>query len=311
MERRQPAEFVAELKAMAGAAGVAFEDLLLLQCFGDVARCIQGAGSAPFCTSFALLPPLTRDGVCLVGRNLDYYDHGVGDYASVLACYRPAGRIPFVTVTWAGVANGWTLINEKGIVVSNNTSFGERANSLEGVSTCYLLRLVAERASTVEEALRIVREAPRACATSMLIASGRPPDAAIVEFDHEGLAVRRPRDGFVGAANEFQALYQPDGGPSPSVSPRIAMAEALARALRGRATFDDHIAGAPGVPIRTMNLHCATIDATNLRIKVAMGRIPACDLPLRGFRLTADGLAADAGEPGPAPAAAGEGSARP
>ena len=32
--------------------------------------------------------------------------------------------------------DGWTLLNEKGIVVSNNTAFGGRAQSLAGVSTC-------------------------------------------------------------------------------------------------------------------------------------------------------------------------------
>lgn len=284
MERHQPKEFLDELRAMAPAAGVEYQDLLLLQYFGDVARCTSGAGSSPLCT---------REKICLVGRNLDYYDNGVGEYASVLVYHRPQGRIPFVTVTWAGIANGWTLLNERGVVVSNNTSFGGRSNSLEGISTCYLLRYVAERADGVEEGIRLVRAARRSCGTAMLVASGRPPGGAVLEFDHEALAVRRPEDGFVGAANGFLKLYQGEAGLSWWPSSRIGTARGLALARKGEITFADNIAGAAGVPIYSMNLHCATIDATNLRLKVAMGRIPACDLPFRAFRLTERGLVGD------------------
>ena len=201
MERFQPQEFRDELRAIAKAAKVSLDDLALLQYFGDVRRCIGGAGSSTFCTSFACLPPLTREKVCLVGRNFDYFDEGVGEYASIIAHYRPEGRIPFVTLTWAGVINGWTLLNAKGIVTSNDTAFGTKEQSLEGISTCFMLRVVAERASTVAEGVELIRKGPRACGTAILVASGTPPDAALVEFDHGKIAVRRPERGFVGAAN--------------------------------------------------------------------------------------------------------------
>ena len=42
-----------------------------------------------------------------------------------------------------------------------------------------------------------------------------------------------------------------------------------------------------------MNLHSATLDATDLRRHVAMGKIPAYKLPYKAFRLTPDGLAAE------------------
>ena len=293
MERFQPPEFIAELKAIAKAASVSYDDLLLLQYFGDVRRCITGPGRSMFCTSFAVLPPNTRGGVCLVGRNFDYFDNGVGKEASILACYRPKGRIPFVSITWAGVINGWTLLNEKGIVASNNTCFGARSQSLEGISTCFLLRVVAERAGSVAEGVALIRKGPRACGTAILVASGTPPDAALVEFDHEKIAVRRPERGFVGAANSYFTLYQ-DGfeGADPYWG-RIKAARDLALGNRGRLDFSWNLAGAEGIPLVGMNLHSATIDATNRRLKVAMGAIPACELPYRAFRLTPRGLVAD------------------
>jgi len=293
MARFQPKEYLDELKAVAEAAEVSYEDLALLQYYGDVRRCLRGAGNAMFCTSFAVLPPRTKERICLVGRNFDYHDHGVGAYASILACYRPKARIPFVTVAWAGVINGWTLLNEKGIAVSFNIVAGSRSETLEAISTCFLLRRVAERAETVEQGIALITKASRSCGTNMLVASGSPPDAALVEFDHASYAVRRRADGFVGAANTFMKLYQENNPSASEYRGRIAVAYELSQASRGKLDFGSNIAGAPGVPINGMNLHSATIDATHLRLKVAMGTIPACERPYKAFRLTAGGLVAD------------------
>jgi len=293
MARFQPAELLAELKAIAAAANVSYDDLVLLQYFGDVRRCITGPGSASMCCSFAVLPPLTRERVCLVGRSFEYFDNGVGDYASLLAYHRPKGRNAFVTVTWAGVINGWTLLNEKGVVCSNNTAFGAKSQSLQGISTCNMLRYVAERASTVAEGVELVRKGPRACATIMLVASGHPPDGAILEFDHEGIVVRRPEGGFVGAANSYFKLYQEERADADPYWGRIKAARDLALGSKGQLDFSRNLGGAEGVPIVSMSLHAVTIDATALRLKVAMGRIPACELPFKAFRLTKGGLVAD------------------
>ncbi|MCX7934692.1 MAG: C45 family peptidase [Planctomycetota bacterium] len=290
MEKYQPEAYREELRAMAQASEVVYEDLLLLQYFGDVRRCLAGAGASAFCTSFAVLPPLTRGNICLMGRNFDYFDQGVGEYASLIVYYQPAGKIPFLTLTWAGVINGWTLLNAKGIAVSNNTAIGAEAQSLEGISTCFLLRQIAENASSVEQGIEIARRGPRACGTNLLIVSGNPPDAAIVEFDHRQFAVRRPENGFVGAANDFLLL----GRTAPlGYTGRIGKAYEIALANRGRIDLFTTLADAEGVPIESMNLHCSQIDATNLRLRVAMGRIPAYRLLFQVLCLTPEGVKAD------------------
>jgi len=287
MEKHQPKAYLTELKALAAAAKVRYRDLLMLQYFGDVRRCITGPGSALMCTSFAVLPPLTRERACLVGRNLDYFDHGVSEYAAVLAYYRPTGKIPFATVTWAGITNGWTALNAKGIVVSNNTAFGAKTNSLKGVATCFLLRQVAEHAATLDQGIDLVKKAKRTCGTNLLIASGNPPDAAVLEFDHAAIRVRRAKGGFVGAANSFLQLYRPEV-KEIEYDGRVALAEAF----KGKVDIRCNIAGADFVPIHSMNLHSATIDATRGILKVAMGKIPAYKLPYKTFRLTDKGLVA-------------------
>ena len=308
METCQPEDYLEELKAMAEAAEVAYDDLLLLQYFGDVRRAITGPGHSALCTSFAVLPDLTKDNTCIVGRNFDYFDHGVGDYASLLVYYRPEGKIPFVTVTWAGIINGWTLMSREGIVVSNNTAFAG-TNSLKGISTCFLLRYVVERARSVKEGIDLVRRARRACGTNMLIASGTPPDAAIVEFDANGMEVRRPVSNFVGADNSFRVLGQPKeektepGEEMPEDClcnmGRLGNAMFVINQHIGKVDLSTNLAGADGVPIEGMNLHSVNIDATNLRMRLAMGSIPACKLPYRAFRLTAKGLLSDEAPPLP------------
>ncbi|NQT19221.1 MAG: hypothetical protein HQ592_05915 [Planctomycetes bacterium] len=296
MERFQPKEYIAELRAIAESAKVPYRDLLLLQYFGDVRRCIDGPGSSPLCTSFAILPPNTKGKVCIVGRNFDYFDNNVGEYASIIAYYRPRGKIPFVTVTWAGIINGWTLLNAEGLVVCNNTALGASSNSLEGISTCFLLRYLAENAKTVDAAIEMVKKLPRSCGTSLLIASGKKLDAAIVEFDHEAIAVRRPVDGFVGAGNGFMALRQ--AAPQQRYWGRIGTAHSLVQQQSGTIDINSKIAGADGVPIIFMNLHSAMIDATNLRLRVAMGKIPAYRLPYRSYRLTDKGVVAETTDEG-------------
>jgi len=286
MERYQPEEYLRELKAMAAAADVRYEDLVLLQYFGDVRRSIGGKGSSFFCTAFAITRPNTREDTCIVGRNFDYFDHGVGDYASLLVYYRPEGKIPFVTVTWAGVINGWTLLNEKGIVTANDTAHG-KTNSLAGISTCFLLRHIAENAGTVSEGIALVKKSKRSCGTAVLVASGNPPDGAIVEFDAAEVAVRRLKNGFVGADNRFDKLYDP--GPR-LWGGRLGEARDLVKKHSGGITLATEIADADGVPIDGMNLHCVTVDAGKLIMRVAMGGIPAYKRPFKTFRLTEKGL---------------------
>ena len=54
-----------------------------------------------------------------------------------------------------------------------------------------------------------------------------------------------------------------------------------------------NFAGAPGVPITSMNLHSALLFPKDLRFRVSMGRIPACEQPYRAFRMTEGGIVAD------------------
>jgi len=282
MERHLPLRYRRELAALAKSAGVEYDKLVLLQLFGDVSR-------APRCTSFAAFGPATRGGECIVGRNLDYWDAGASGYGSALIYYAPAGHHRFVTVTGAGIINGWTLMNEHGIVTSNNTGYGAADNSLEGISTCFMLRKVAEEAKTIEEGMRIVRAGPRACGTILLIARGTPPGAVVVEYDHSTIAVRSPARGVVAAANSFRTLYRRAPAKDDGWG-RYATLTRLIRKHHGRIGRDTRLISAPGVPIPSINLHSAMLYPGDLTFAVSMGKTPACRQRYRRFRMTPKGV---------------------
>ncbi len=304
MERYLPDEYRAELKALAAGCDVKYQDIVALQLFGDVQR-------GQRCTSFATFGDATASGECSVGRNMDFWDHGASKYAAMIIHYTPDEGIPFMTVTWAGIINGWTAMNHRGIVCANNSAYGGR-DSIEGLSTCFMVRKVAQFARTVEEGVRIVQHTPRACGTNLLIAGGNPPKAAIVEFDHERVAVRWAKNGFVAAANEFRALgrnydsrLEDLGGESARGKVGndlfggyywISRDELLVKLIRqhyGRIDESTNLVGAEGVPIRSINLHSALLFPDRLAFRVSMSEVPAADQPYRRYRMTDRGIVSD------------------
>lgn len=298
MEKFQPEPYRRELAALARAAGVDYMQLVALQLFGDAERGRLPAGeSAPGqkelsyqCTSFAAFGPATRTGELIAGRNFDYWYERVNSFAALIIHYRPAAGRSFITVSWSGVLNGWTLMNDAGLVAANNNGYGA-SESLEGVSTCFLQRRVIEEAATVEEGLAVVRRGPRAVGTVLLIAGGQPADAVEVEFDHDSVAVRRAENGWVAAANGFRALgLAKPLGPDDDLTGRYG---ALARAIRdshGKIDRATILINAPGVPIETINLHSAVLFPAERVIAVSMGRVPACKQTYRRLRMTAQGI---------------------
>jgi len=320
MERYLQPESRRELKALAQAAEVDYRDLVLAQLFGDVQRASRrpysytprrpsprqgprsGTPPGPLpvgpewppqpgmrCTSYAVFGAATRTGECIVGRNMDFWDHGVSSWGGVLIYFRPTRGMPFVTTSWAGIINGWTAMNVEGIVCANNSSFDGKSDSLKGLSTCFMVRKVAQYAHTVEEGVEIVRHTPRACGTNLIIAGGRPPSAAIVEYDHQDLAVRWAENGAIWADNSFIKLYQ-EGDRFAYYGSRYERLKELITADFGRIDRSMNFARAEGVPIRSINLHSALLFPTDLCFRVSMTQKPAADHWYRPFRLTAQGI---------------------
>lgn len=296
MKRHVDADVLAELTACAEAAGVDADELLLAQLFGDVNR---AKGFRSFCSSFAAFGPATKDAKAIVGRNFDYAGHGLEGGLPLILQELPlgenAGR-PFVTIGYAGILNGWTALNDDGLFASNNTLFGG-TDKLEGISTCFLLRKIVERARTVEEGVALVEKSPRACTTGMLIAGRNKAgawDARVVEFDAIKLAVVEPVQGLVMGTNTRQKLGV--GGDVPQGEPACGRYQALKKYLVDRKStlaFADpaqNPIGARNVYM-TINLHSALLDldGRSFRLAVSPGDgSPAAEHPFRLFKIERD-----------------------
>ncbi len=347
MKRHLEPDVRAELDACAAAAGVAPDELVLAQLFGDVDRAqaaedeasasetegeeearSSGRGlvsrsrsphgprkvdefmaldRAPTgrcdpppaprrhsfaCSSFAAFGEATAGGRPLVGRNFDFAGHGLEESIHLILQEIPEGPgagQPFVTVGYAGILNGWSAMNADGLFASNNTLLGE-SDSVEGISTCFLLRKIVERGRTVEDGVDIVRKGPRACGTGMLVAGRNRAgawDARFVEFDHDSLAVVEPERGVVLATNTRQRL--PFGGIAPAAVPscrRFRTLKAVLDEWRGRLAFDSpspNPAAKKGVYMAG-NLHCVLADPESRRFRLAVSPKPGKPAARQAFR---------------------------
>lgn len=299
MERYQPPEFLAELRSLAETVGVDYTELLAAQLFGDVWRGLPAQRYGGMgCSSYAVWGDATADGKCYVGRNMDFWDHGIAQYGMVLLHYAPDRGLPFVTASWAGIVNGWTAMNTAGIVCANNTAYGG-TESLQGISTCFLVRKVVQYARTVQEGVEIVKRGPRACGTNLIIAGGHPPTAAMVEFDHDRVAVRyselpdgEAQGSYVIADNSFRRLA--DGAPASLYGDeewgRYGLLKRAIRERYGRLGPEDNLAALEGVPMGYLNLQSVFLCPSDLTFQIAMGPAPAYRDRFRRFRLTPWGL---------------------
>lgn len=291
------ADVVEELDACAAAANVDKEDLLVAQLFGDVARAMK---FRTFCSAFAAFGEATAEGKLIVGRNFDYAGFGLEEGLPLILQEIPTGEgagRPFITIGYAGILNGWTAMNSDGLCASNNTLFNG-ADALEGMATCFLLRKIVERGKTVEDGVKIVEDAKRACTTGMLIAGKNNAgewDARFVEFDSKSLAVVKPERGVVLSTNSRQQL--PEGGARPDV-PRCPRFQALQKRLgelKGKLTFDDpkHNVVAERDVYMGINLHCALLDPAQQRIRLAVKSHedrPAAANEFRSLKVKAEGV---------------------
>jgi len=249
MKPSLPRWYRRELAACAKAAGVDEDMLLYAQCEGD----IKGLGG---CTVYAAFGEATHNGRMEIGRNFDYWGLESTEACCVVLAFIPKREDghAFVSVGWAGILGGWTLVNERGLFVANTLGGGFATNP-EGVPTLILARMIVQKAATVDEAIEIVRRTPRMRGQGLLIAqAGDAPDAAVVTYDAETVDVERQTAGFA---------FDTSIGTDP-----VALAKMLRRPER--APIDTIRSAGTGI-----TLHSVAIRPHEHRMWVAHGRSPS------------------------------------
>ncbi len=134
-----------ELDALAAASGMAKEEARLANFFPELFHC----------SGFALTGKATIDGRIYHGRVLDYL-RGMGlEQNAVVAVYRPDVGNAWVNIGYAGFIGSVTAMNEKHISIGEMGGRGR--GDWDGKPMAQLMREVMENASTLDEAVQIMR----------------------------------------------------------------------------------------------------------------------------------------------------------
>lgn len=159
---------IREMDALAEAAGLDREEVRLANVFPELFHC----------SGFALMGRATKDGRIYHGRILDYLK-GVGlEPNAVVIVHRPDYGHAWINVGYAGFIGSVTAMNEQHISIGEMGGRGE--GRWHGKPMAQLVREVMERASSLDEAVEIMRRGPRTCEYYYVIADGRRRSAIAI-----------------------------------------------------------------------------------------------------------------------------------
>ncbi len=185
-----PADYRAEVAALAQAAGMNVYDALLGQCYLDLLPVTA-------CSTIALPASASPDGVARMGRNLDFDSGGILDKHSVLIVYHPAGKYAFAAIGWPGMIGVLSGMNQYGLCLAN-MEVDRPVRAPSAMPYMLLYRSVLEKCRTVDEAIALLQNTPRQSANNLMLMDAAG-DRAVAEIRPEAVTVRRgePASGLI------------------------------------------------------------------------------------------------------------------
>lgn len=146
-----PQRYFDEMNALSAAAGVSQRDGRFANLFPERFHC----------SGVAVRGRASRDGEIIHARVLDYMRDINLQACATVQVFMPEGRNAWISHGYAGLIGTVTAMNEKGLAVGEIGGRGE--GNWDGMPMTLLLREIMERASTVQEAIEILKATPRTC----------------------------------------------------------------------------------------------------------------------------------------------------
>ena len=172
--------YLREMDAIAAGAGLDKEEVRLANVFPELFHC----------SGFALQGKATKGGVTYHGRILDYM-RGVGlEENAVVIISKPEQGFGWVNVSYAGMVGSVTAMNEKQVAIGEMGGRGE--GHWDGKPMAQLVREVMEKASTLDEAVAIMRKGPRTCEYYYVISDAKSKKAVGIKATPEIFEVIEP-----------------------------------------------------------------------------------------------------------------------
>ena len=327
--KSSPGKYLAELKGLADGSGLAFADVFrgnllselnmnLVKILEKKALRQEGHGE---CTSFAAFGEATLGGSLIMGRNTDYVGGGLWDRYHTVMFYEPEDGFKFANVSSAGLIKCNSCMNEKGLCLGGHFLF-LNDTAPDGVCFTFFELEIMQRASSIDEAVAIVSENPRAGAFAFLVADGKTNEAAVIEASAGRVGVRRAEGGLLWETNfatteeiEPVDVFLRNGiGKNPAA--RFERMRVLLNENKGNITTDmaaqfmgdhmdmcsDSMRPVGGIVSQLTNVTSAVFSPSDFNFWVADGLCPVCNNPYRGFNLI-DEFADDGSTGGPGPLA--------
>ncbi len=214
-----------------------YERMVFLHALYDISLGFEGSPLLG-CSAFGLGGAATVDGHTLVARAFDFDVAEVFDRDKAVFFVKPAGAIPFASVSWPGLVGVLTGMNAEGVFVSVN---GARAREPEtrGVPVVLSLRETLERAHTTEEATRILADQEVMVSHLVFVADARGSFAVVERAPHTAAhVVTHFRDSArVALTNHFEGPLKDD--------PRDRAVRATSTTLARRARLDELLGTVP------------------------------------------------------------------
>ncbi|MFK5924925.1 MAG: C45 family autoproteolytic acyltransferase/hydrolase [Verrucomicrobiota bacterium] len=156
-----PKPYLREMDALAVAAGMHPRETRLANFFPELFHC----------SGFSLFGKATVGGRMYHGRVLDYL-RGLGlEQNAVVMVMQPDDGNAWVNISYAGFIGSVTAMNEKHLAIGEMGGRGE--GDWDGKPMAQLMREVMEKADTIDEAVKIMRESPRTCVYYYVISDAK------------------------------------------------------------------------------------------------------------------------------------------
>ncbi len=155
------------------------------------------------CTAFGAWGAATADGHLLTGRNFDWEAAEVFSRDRVVMMCEPDHGIPFISLSWAGMAGVVSGMNRAGVSVTINGAPSKLPNHI-GTPVAIVARDILQNAHNLDESLKILREAKVFVSTIWLVGSRADGKFVVVEKTPDTMNVREAAGDTIICPNHFE-----------------------------------------------------------------------------------------------------------
>jgi hypothetical protein len=155
------------------------------------------------CTSFGAWGSATSNGHLLTGRNFDWEAAEVFSRDRVVVMCEPDNGIPFISLSWAGMAGVVSGMNRVGVSVTVNGAPSSLPRET-ATPVAIVARDILQKAHNLNESLDILRGAKVFVSTLWLIGSKNDSKFIVVEKTPDATHVREAEGDYIICANHFE-----------------------------------------------------------------------------------------------------------